>query len=454
MPSSLSFFPPISSPPWPLISSKISSVAFLCGIPQGAAGPERGVEIPNLMMSAAPAVPGLPGISTAAARSAVDVTERHGFIAIPPGCWALSRWPGTRTIETRIVGCQSHRRRVRKNERRACWSRFRFSLLPDPAELPEAPQVPRRSHVAAPDGESHVAHVEITIRVHGDTMWRDELARPFSFFRRAETRLQSALEVVHAHAMAQPRSVIHSPHAVQLTDEEVPFRVQTDAVWPVDVVPHGDEFTVGIEHLDAMGLPVGHVDVIIPVDDHIVRPDELARIDAGLAPRQDEPALGGEFVDAAVAISVRDVEVPGDAGHRHVGGPVEGLALPLGCWLVGAAQGHQQLAIQGELLDGMESIIHAVDRVVGAGVDPVRPLAEQALAKRSQDVAITIEDDDRMFTPVEDVHVVLAVHRDASYVDERPPFRELLPALHRFEHQGATAESHGHFATPPLLASG
>src|SRR5712692_1881226 len=229
-----------------------------------------------------------------------------------------------------------------------CGSRSRFSLLPDPAELPEAPQVPGRSHVAAPDGEGHVAHVEITMRVHGDTMWRDELARPFSLFGLAETGLQSALEVVHAHAVTQPRSVIHPRHAVQLTDEEVPFRVQTDAVWPMDVVPHGDELTVGIEHLNAMGLPVGDVDVIILVDDDIVRPDELARVDAGLAPRQDEPVLGGEFVDAAVAISVRDVEVPGDARHRHVGGPVEGFALPLGCWLVGAAQGHQQLAVQGD----------------------------------------------------------------------------------------------------------
>src|SRR6266571_1758050 len=156
-------------------------------------------------------------------------------------------------------------------------------------------------------------------------MWRDELARPFSLFGLAEASLQSALEVVHAHAMTQPRSVIHSPHAVQLTDEEVPFRVQTDAVWPVDVVPHGDEFAVGIEHLDAMGLPVGDVDVIILVDDDIMRPDELAGIDAGLAPRQDEPTLGGEFVDAAVAISVRDVEVPGDARHRHVGAGWLGL---------------------------------------------------------------------------------------------------------------------------------
>src|SRR5439155_8751183 len=87
--------------------------------------------------------------------------------------------------------------------------------LPDPAELPEAPQVPGRIHVAPPDGEGHVAHIEIAIGVHGDTMGRDELGRPFSLFRLAEAGLQSALEVVHAHAVAQPRSIIHPRHAVQ-----------------------------------------------------------------------------------------------------------------------------------------------------------------------------------------------------------------------------------------------
>src|SRR5215470_13113636 len=53
--SSRYFLPPTSRPPWLLTSSKTSSVAFLCGIPHGAAGPDSGVEIPNLMTSAAPA---------------------------------------------------------------------------------------------------------------------------------------------------------------------------------------------------------------------------------------------------------------------------------------------------------------------------------------------------------------------------------------------------------------
>src|SRR2546422_11753948 len=116
-----------------------------------------------------------------------------------------------------------------------------------------------------------------------------------------------------------------------------------------------------------------------------------------------------------------------------MGGPVEGFALPLGCWLVGAAEGHQQLAVQGELLNGMESIIHAVDGVVGAGVDTVRPLAEEALAKRSQHVAITVEDDDGMFAPVEHVDVVLRVYRHASHVDEGPSGRKLFPGLYGLE---------------------
>src|SRR3989441_1670340 len=77
------------------------------------------------------------------------------------------------------------------------WSRSRFSLLPDPAELPEAPQVPGRSHVAAPDGEGHVAHVEITMRVHGDTMWRDELARPRSEERRVGKECRSRWSPYH-----------------------------------------------------------------------------------------------------------------------------------------------------------------------------------------------------------------------------------------------------------------
>src|SRR2546426_6475379 len=83
MTSSLYFLPPTSSPPWLLISSKISSVAPLWGMPQGAAGPERGVVTPNLMTSAAPPFPGATPTSSAATKSVTHVRGNQCLIAIP-----------------------------------------------------------------------------------------------------------------------------------------------------------------------------------------------------------------------------------------------------------------------------------------------------------------------------------------------------------------------------------
>src|SRR5262245_63049638 len=88
MTSSLYFLPPTSSPPWLLISSKISSVAFLWGMPQGAAGPESGVDTPNLMTSAASARGGVATASAATARNANLIREDRRFIASPS--WSKS----------------------------------------------------------------------------------------------------------------------------------------------------------------------------------------------------------------------------------------------------------------------------------------------------------------------------------------------------------------------------
>src|SRR2546427_9604709 len=83
MTSSLYFLPPTSSPPWLLISSKISSVAPLWGMPQGAAGPERGVSTPNLLPPAAPPFPGATPTSSAATKSVTHVRGNQCLIAIP-----------------------------------------------------------------------------------------------------------------------------------------------------------------------------------------------------------------------------------------------------------------------------------------------------------------------------------------------------------------------------------
>src|SRR4030095_15482161 len=67
-----------------LTSSKMSSVAFLCGMPQGAAGPESGVEIPNLMTSAAREGAEVATTSATAAKSATKTSGTRRFMAITP----------------------------------------------------------------------------------------------------------------------------------------------------------------------------------------------------------------------------------------------------------------------------------------------------------------------------------------------------------------------------------
>src|SRR5215471_10362238 len=82
----------------------MSSVAFLCGIPQEAAGPESGVEIPNLMTSAARLLPILPAINAPAPKSAAQVGEGSAFIFAPPCLrvdFSVRRLRGARTIKMR-----------------------------------------------------------------------------------------------------------------------------------------------------------------------------------------------------------------------------------------------------------------------------------------------------------------------------------------------------------------
>src|SRR5712664_2064342 len=140
--------------------------------------------------------------------------------------------------------------------------------------------------------------------------------------------------------------------------------------------------------------------------------------------------------------------MPRDWRHRHMRWPVEGLALPFRSRVIGAAQGHEQLAIQRKLLHRVYAIIHTVDHIIRADMDAMGAAAEHALAPGAQEVAIAIKDNHRVLAAVEDVHVVLGVHRDASHVDELPARRELFPIFHRGKEQHATTDDGGHNVSP------
>ena len=77
-------------------------------------------------------------------------------------------------------------------------------------------------------------------------------------------------------------------------------------------------------------------------------------------------------MDSTVAIAIRDIQMPCDRRYRHVRRTIEGIALPFWGRVMGAAQGHEQLAIQGKFLHCVYAIIHTVDHIIRADMDAMR----------------------------------------------------------------------------------
>ena len=275
-------------------------------------------------------------------------------------------------------------------------------------------------------------------------MGGDELAGAFALVGGAEEADALAAEVVDGDAVAHVGGIVDSAHAIEFADEEVALVVEADAVGAVDIVPHGDVLAVGIEDLDAVGLTVGDVDAVVAVDDDVVGADELAGVDTGLAPREDVASVGGILVDAGVAVAVGDVDVAGLGRDGAVSGAVEGLASPLGGWLVIGAEGHEELAVGVVFADDVQAVVDAEDGVVGGDVDAVGTGAELAFAPSAQEVAVAVEDDDGVLAAVEEVDIVLGVDGDTGDIDEAPVVGDLGPVVDELKSQGAGTYGGGH----------
>ena len=52
----------------------------------------------------------------------------------------------------------------------------------------------------------------------------------------------------------------------------------------MDVVPHCNERSLVVEHLDPMTFPIYDIHELFVIDDYVVRPDELSGVDPGASP--------------------------------------------------------------------------------------------------------------------------------------------------------------------------
>src|SRR5262245_40082497 len=97
------------------------------------------------------------------------------------------------------------------------------------------------------------------------------------------------------------------------------------------------------------------------------------------------------------------------------------------------------LAVQCELADSMVAVVDTPDRVIRGDVNAVRP-DEISLAPRLDELAVAVEDDNRVLTPVEHVHVILAVRRYRDDFSITPASRQLFPFRKGFVAELAAAD--------------
>ncbi len=214
----------------------------------------------------------------------------------------------------------------------------------------------------------------------------------------------------------------------------------------MQVIPLRLVFAVAVEHLDAVVLAVGDIDETVGVGCDVVDDVELAGIGARFAPGLDQSAVGREFVDAGIAVTVRDVDFA-LGRERGVGAAVERLAAHEGRRLVRDADRQQHFAVGRAFPHRVVAVIGAIEIVLGVDVQSMRAI-EQAFAPARDEIALAVEYHHRVGAAVEDIDAVLAVDRDRGDVCEIPSLRQLRPILHHAVAVFARAENGRHVCSP------
>src|ERR1051325_298581 len=304
---------------------------------------------------------------------------------------------------------------------------------------------------AAPGTAGEFADIDVALAVDGDAVRRGELARCDAGMRLAEAR-QDLVAFGAMHADSRPDI---RPIAVDLARRsalaDIAKRVRSareaHAVRAMQIIPLRFPLAVTVEDLHPVVLAVRDIDPAVRIAADVVRNIELPRIGAGLAPRGEQLAVQRKFVDAGVAIAVRDVEAVAVWRQGGMGAAVERLASQEWGRLARNAECHQHAAIERAVAHGMVAVIGQPDRVVRRDMHAVRP-GEQALAPGAQQVAVLVKHSDRVLAAVEGVDILLAVDPDRGAIPEHDLVRDLRPAFLDLEAPLAATEPHRHPVLP------
>ena len=112
----------------------------------------------------------------------------------------------------------------------------------------------------------------------------------------------------------------------------------------------------------------------------------------------------------------------------RVGAPVEGIAAHKWGGLAADTQRPQHLPVQSTFSDRVVAIVGTINSIIRSHGDAVGP-GEHSLAPGAEKVALAIEHDHRVLSPVEGVNVILGVGADGGNFFEAPSIRESAPAF-------------------------
>src|SRR5215469_6676716 len=318
-------------------------------------------------------------------------------------------------------------------------------------KFPQAPQIfgPRLVRERRrPQGPGDFPDIKVASRVNAHSVRTDECRGSQPSMCIAKAAQQSALMVDDADARPEIGAVAVDRHRrPEFADvaDRVPEIIHVEAARPVQVVPLRLVFSVAVEHLDAVVLAIGDINPAVGVGAYVVHDIELAGAGAGLAPRHQQFAVGREFVNARIAVTVGDVDLA-FRGERRVRAAVKRLTAHIGRGLAGDADLEQQFAVERALAHEMSAVIGQIDRVVWPHMDAVRPRI-LPLTPRAQEISVTVEHDDRVLPAREAVDVVFAVDRDRGDLLERPALRQFRPVLDDAIFEIAGADDVRHFAS-------
>src|SRR4029453_14407095 len=179
----------------------------------------------------------------------------------------------------------------------------------------------------------------------------------------------------------------------------------------------------------------------IPIGGDVVGQIELAGIGAGLAPREEMPAVWRVLVDTGISVAVGKIQVAGERADGDVGGPVERLAGLKGGGRVGIPDGEEQLALGRELAAGVVEIIGEPQHALGVERDAVGA-PDLSLAPGAEELAVAIEDDDGVLAAREAEDIVLRIHRHPGDLDVVPSGGQRAPAAYWFKTHGGSNRIH------------